>query len=185
MCLATATVTGRPSARMVLLKAFDHNGFVWYTNYHSRKAAQLHENPFAALTFWWPSLERSVRIEGLVERVPDEESEAYFTSRPPTSRLGAWASDQSKPLDDRIVIEERWKALVDDHLDEEGNLKKDIGRPPHWGGFRLVPDTIEFWKGREARLHDRVVYQLIQQNDRAPGEDVAQRATWTTTRLQP
>lgn len=185
MCLATASPDARPSARMVLLKAFDDSGFVWYTNYGSRKAAQLEDNPFAALTFWWPSLERSVRIEGKVNRVPTEESDAYFESRPPTSRLGAWASDQSKPVGGRHVVEERWNGLVDDHLDEKGGLKKDVERPPHWGGFRLVPDRVEFWKGREARLHDRILYELAENEDWTPSEELKGNSRWTKTRLQP
>lgn len=170
---------------MVLLKGFDDSGFVWYTNYQSQKAAHLAENPYAALTFWWPSMQRSVRVEGIVRRVPDEESNTYFESRPPTSRLGAWASDQSRPVEGRDVLVERWDALVEEHLDEEGALKKDVKRPPHWGGFRLVPDTVEFWKGREARLHDRIVYKRNTSEECSTGEPSKSKEEWETMRLQP
>lgn len=175
MCLSTVSTTGRPSARYVLLKAIDERGFVWYTNYESRKAIELSSNTAAALTFWWPSLERSVRVEGDVVRVNEEESDAYFESRPPKSRLGAWASQQSRPLDDRKQLEQTWEQLVHKHLDDDReSLKLHIPRPEHWGGYRLIPTMIEFWKGRASRLHDRIVFRRDSTDDE-----------WTRSRLQP
>lgn len=187
MTLATADSQGRPSARVVLLKGVDERGFVWYTNYESRKSEQLAQNPYAALSFWWPELERSVRIEGIVARVPVEESDAYFQSRPADSRLGAWASDQSRPLAERESLEEKWARLRKEHLSADGNhVIKTITRPPHWGGFRLVPSRVEFWKGRHARLHDRVVY-----NRELPERSVEEMVVtpveeeWKCGRVQP
>lgn len=181
MCLATADSSGRPSARMVLLKAFDTHGFVWYTNYSSRKSEQLSSNPFAALTFWWPTMERSVRIEGPVLRVSEQESDEYFNSRPPASRLGAWVSEQSQSVEQRKILEDKWSTLRNEHLDENGECIKDIQRPPFWGGFRLIPERIEFWKGREARLHDRIVYERsLPETNFSNVED-----KWSRTRLQP
>lgn len=118
-------------------------------------------------------------------RVSDEESDCYFESRPPKSRLGAWASDQSRPVAGRDVLEGRWSGLLEEHLDQEGGMKKDVKRPPFWGGFRLVPDTIEFWKGREARLHDRIVYERETPEELIPGEDDKLKEEWKTIRLQP
>eukprot|EP00591_Stephanopyxis_turris_P016434 CAMPEP_0195537124 /NCGR_PEP_ID=MMETSP0794_2-20130614/47397_1 /TAXON_ID=515487 /ORGANISM="Stephanopyxis turris, Strain CCMP 815" /LENGTH=241 /DNA_ID=CAMNT_0040670767 /DNA_START=137 /DNA_END=858 /DNA_ORIENTATION=+ len=162
MCLATASVTGAPSARYVLLKGFDSNKqpgkFLWYTNYNSRKARDLAENPQAALCFWWGEIERSVRVEGRVEKVTEEESEEYFFSRPVGARLGAISSNQSEAIESRALLEDRFDALKKEHLGENGEEKKTVQRPPHWGGYCLVPHTIEFWKGRKSRIHDRLSY---------------------------
>lgn len=179
MCLSTADENGRPAARIVLLKGFDDAGFVWYTNYQSRKASHLALNPFAALTFWWASLERSVRIEGAVVRLPAEESDAYFSSRPLGSRLGALASDQSRPIESRDELEQRMCTLEAQHMGSDGEPVKIVERPQHWGGYRLIPERIEFWKGRESRLHDRIVYQCAAADSAAPG------TKWSRSRLQP
>ena len=152
MTLATATSGGRPSARVVLLKGFDERGFVFYTNYEGRKGRELEENPYCALVFYWGELERQVRIEGRASRVPAEESDAYYRSRPLGSRLGAWASEQSRPVGDRATLEERLRGLEDEYEDRE------VPRPPFWGGYRVKPEAIEFWQGRENRMHDRLLY---------------------------
>ncbi|HVY45007.1 MAG TPA: pyridoxamine 5'-phosphate oxidase [Minicystis sp.] len=151
MALATADARGRPSVRMVLLKDVDARGFVFYTNYGSRKAHDLDANPFAAVTVHWPKLEEQVRAEGPVERLSEAESDAYFASRPRMSRVGAWASRQSEPLASREVLLRRVAEV-------EARFPDEVPRPPFWGGFRLVPERVEFWKGRSSRLHDRELY---------------------------
>jgi pyridoxamine 5'-phosphate oxidase len=167
MTLATATPEGRPSARMVLLKQVDEAGFVFFTNYHSSKAAQLESNPYAALVFYWNSLDRQVRVEGKVERTPPEESVVYFQTRPRESQIGAWASPQSSVIAGREVLEQRAQELEDYYRDRE------IECPSHWGGYRLRPDRIEFWKSRVGRLHDRILYELLSDG------------TWSIKRLAP
>ena len=152
MILATATPDGRPAARTVLLRHADAQGFVFFTNYESRKGSELAANPRAALLFYWGDLERQIRIEGTVEKVSPEESDAYFATRPRGSRLGAWASEQSRVIAGREVLEERMRRL------EAQFAGREVPRPPHWGGYRLVPDRIEFWQGRLNRLHDRLEY---------------------------
>lgn len=167
MSLSTVTPDGRPTARMVLLKQVDAEGFVFFTNYNSNKAKQLDINPYAALVFYWPQLERQVRVEGRVSKTPVEESLAYFKTRPRESQIGAWASPQSEVISAREVLEQRAHELAEEYCDRE------IDCPAYWGGFRLTPDRIEFWKGRVGRLHDRILYEL------QPDE------TWTIKRLAP
>jgi pyridoxamine 5'-phosphate oxidase len=167
MTLATATPDGKPSARMVLLKQVDQNGFVFFTNYQSAKARQLEANPFAALVFYWAQLERQVRVEGEVVRTSAEESRKYFLTRPRESQIGAWASAQSEEISGRDVLEQRAQELETLYCDRE------IDCPEHWGGYRLKPERIEFWKGRIGRLHDRILYQ------RESG------GGWTISRLAP
>jgi pyridoxamine 5'-phosphate oxidase len=167
MALATATLDGRPSARIVLLKGFDERGFVFYTNYEGRKGEELEANPHCALLFYWGELERQVRIEGRARRVPNNESDAYFAERPRGSQLGAWASEQSRPVRDRGALEKRLRELEAEY---EG---REVPRPPFWGGYRVEPQTIEFWQGRENRVHDRLVYRR--------SED----GRWRRDRLQP
>ena len=152
MAVTTATPDGAPSARMTLLKGLDERGFVFYTNYESRKGRELADNPRAALLFFWVLLERQVRIEGRVERTTPEESDAYFHSRPLGSQLGAAASPQSQPVPDRATLDHRYAALEAEYAGVE------VPRPPYWGGFRVIPEAIEFWQGRQNRLHDRLRY---------------------------
>jgi len=159
MTLATSSLDGVVSARVVLLKGFDHRGFVFFTNYNSRKGAQIHENPLAALCWWWPALERQVRAEGAIVRTTEEESESYWKTRPRGSQLGAWASDQSKVILGRGGLEDRFREMESHYRDV------DVPRPPHWGGYRLIPNVVEFWQGRDDRLHDRFVYRLRESKD--------------------
>ncbi len=165
MSLATVDANGRPSVRIVLLKGVDPRGFVFFTNYASRKGRNLSVNPNAAMTFLWKELERQVRIEGRAEKVTQEESAAYFATRPLGSRIGAWASPQSDIIESRIWLESRWEELGKQH-------GADPPLPPHWGGYRLMPDHLEFWQGRQSRLHDRVAYTRGKER-------------WTIARLAP
>lgn len=153
MTLATATSQGAPSARIVLLKAFDQRGFVFFTDYRSRKSAELEANPQAALVLYWSELERSVRIAGTVEKTSQEDSDRYFRSRPIGSRLGAWASHQSRVIPGRHMLESDLKEV------EQRFADGDVPLPPYWGGWRVLPESLEFWQGRESRLHDRIRYQ--------------------------
>ena len=164
--LATATAGGRPSVRAVLLKGVDARGFVFFTNYTSRKGRELEQNPQACLLFCWEELERQIRIEGRVERISAAESDEYFASRPLGSRIGAWASPQSEVVASREVLEKRVEEMAARHGDNPP-------RPPHWGGYRVLPELFEFWQGRKSRLHDRIVYLP------APG------GGWTRSRIAP
>jgi len=155
MTLATATLDGRPSARIVLLKGFDNNGFVFYTNYLSRKGKEIAKNPLGALLFFWGTLERQVRIEGVIEKVSREDSEKYFQTRPRASQLGAIASPQSQEIADREILDKKYGEVEAEYTD------KDIPKPSYWGGYVLKPRLVEFWQGRESRLHDRILYKKI------------------------
>jgi len=166
MTLATASLSGKPSARILLLKGFDENGFVFFSNYASKKGHEIAENPQAAMVFFWPELERQVRIEGNIAKVSDEESTAYFHSRPAGSQIGALASPQSTIIPDRQLLENRVQELTEAYADRE------IPRPEHWGGYVLKPDHIEFWQGRPSRLHDRITYTSVD-------------GVWTINRLAP
>ncbi len=166
MALATVDADGQPTVRIVLLKGLDDQGFVFYTNLESDKGRQLLACPKASLNFHWKSLERQIRIDGGVEQVSDGEADAYYATRPRGSQIGAWASDQSRPLEDRALLERR---VAESEARFEGG---DVPRPPHWSGFRVVPERIEFWQGMPYRLHDRVVYSR-------------QAEGWSTQRLYP
>ena len=168
MTLATATADGKPSARIVLLKGVSERGFVFYTNYGSQKGRQLIANPYAALVFHWDKLERQIRIEGKVEKLSSVESLEYFHSRPKASQLGAWTSNQSQVIANREVLEQKLASLQAQYSDED-----TIPLPEHWGGFRVVPNRLEFWQGRPSRLHDRLLYDL-----EADG-------SWSISRLAP
>jgi pyridoxamine 5'-phosphate oxidase len=166
MSVATVGADGRPSSRIMLIKEFDARGFTWFTNYESRKGEELRENPYVALLFHWIELERQVRIEGRVERLLDAENEAYFQSRPVKSRHGAIASGQSKPIENRQLLDAKF-------ADTELKYGEQTPRPAHWGGYRVIPDRIEFWQGRSSRMHDRLRYT------RQPD------GLWRCERLQP
>ena len=153
MVVATASAEGRPSSRVVLMRGFDDRGFVFYTNYQSRKGSDLAANPFASCVWFWQSMERQVRVEGLVVKVEPSESDDYWNGRPKNSKLGAWVSDQSSPVESRQALETELETLQQRFPGDE------IPRPPHWGGFRIIPTVVEFWQGRRSRLHDRIVYQ--------------------------
>ena len=168
MTLATANKSGTPSARMVLLKRVDTTGFAFFTNYESRKAKELDENPVAALVFYWPEVERQVRVEGKIVRTSDSDSDAYFASRPIEAQIGAWASDQSQPIESREALEARVAEVIMRFGD--GN----VPRPAHWGGYLLIPSRIEFWQGGSGRLHDRLEYSMD-----------SSRSGWTLRRLAP
>jgi pyridoxamine 5'-phosphate oxidase len=165
MTLATSTRDGHPSARIVLLKSVDSNGFMFFTDYRSRKGAELEENPHVSLCFWWGELQRQVRVTGTVARATREESEAYFRTRPHGSRIGAWASHQSASLASREILENEVARLELAHPGE-------VPLPPHWGGYRVTPDSVEFWQGRPSRLHDRIVY-------------ISENGKWSIGRLSP
>lgn len=167
MALATATRDGKPSARMVLLRGYDERGFVFYTNYASRKGQELTDNPWATLVLYWPELDRQIRIEGRAEQLPAQESDAYFATRPVGSQLGAWASTQSAVIANREALEAEMR-------EREAEFRAGpVPRPPHWGGFRVVPDVIEFWQGQPDRLHDRLRYRR------------AENGEWILERLAP
>jgi len=166
MTLATVDARGRPSARIVLIKGVDERGFVFFTNYESRKGLELAQNPHASLLFYWIELERQVRVEGTVVKTSAAESDTYFASRPVGSRIGAWASEQSKVIESRAALEAREREFIAQYGDNPP-------RPPHWGGYRLIPDAIEFWQGRPSRLHDRLLYTR------------SGNADWTIARLSP
>jgi pyridoxamine 5'-phosphate oxidase len=167
MTLATVTPEGKPSARIVLLKGFSEKGFTFFTNYRSRKGLELERNPFASLVFFWKELERQVRIEGRVEKVDEAESDAYFRSRPKASQIGSAASPQSSVIAGREVLEARLRELEAEYAESE-----TLPRPAHWGGYRVIPETIEFWQGGRGRVHDRLLY--------ARNEN-----SWTISRLAP
>ena len=154
MTLATSTTDGKPSARIVLLKGIKENGFVFFTNYESKKGKQIHDNPFAGIVFFWKELERQVTIQGEIKKVSEQESDEYFASRPVESRIGAWSSPQSKVIENREVLEKNVTYFTNKYQSQ------NIPRPPHWGGYILIPTLIEFWQGGAGRLHDRLQYTI-------------------------
>ncbi len=166
--LATSNVKGRVSSRIILLKSYEAKGFQFYTNYKSQKGKDLNENPYAAMSFFWPELERQILIEGKVKKMSKKDSELYHSARPRSNQLGAWASEQSKAIKDRYTLEARYEVVSSAYLKHEA-----IPKPPHWGGYVLIPDSIEFWQGRENRLHDRIEYFLSEED------------SWQTRRLNP
>ncbi|WP_347159196.1 pyridoxamine 5'-phosphate oxidase [Pontibacter chitinilyticus] len=167
MVLSTVNGAGKPSARVVLLKDVSPDGFTFFTNYNSRKGHDLAESPYAALTFFWPALERQVRVEGKVVKVAAQVSDTYFHSRPKGSQIGAWASPQSQAIESREVLEQADKTYTEKYADAP-----EIPRPEHWGGYQLQPERLEFWQGRPNRLHDRIVYEQTE-------------GSWKTGRLAP
>jgi pyridoxamine 5'-phosphate oxidase len=167
MTLSTANKEGKPSGRIVLLKGMENESFVFFTNYNSRKGREIEENPNVALTFWWDGLQRQVRIDGTIQKIPETASTAYFQSRPKGSQIGAWASPQSEAIDSRGILSDRVDALIAQYQNDEV-----LPRPEHWGGYAVFPEEIEFWQGRANRLHDRILY--------SKDEDV-----WTKRRLAP
>ena len=171
MVVATVSPDGRPSSRMVLLKGIDERGFVFFTNYESRKAADIAVNPHVSLLFPWHDLQRQVRVEGSASKVSADESEAYFASRPRESQLGAWASPQSRVVASRSALDERYGGVLAQFAELD-----EVPVPPHWGGFRVAPYAVEFWQGRKGRMHDRLVYRRAEDDPHAP---------WTVDRLAP
>lgn len=167
MTLSTATVTGKPSARIVLLKGFHTGGFIFFTNYLSRKGKEIAKNPQGALTFFWGGLERQVRIEGTIEKVSKEDSEKYFHSRPKGSQVGAVVSPQSQEIESRELLEQKWNELEAEYAD------KEVPKPSYWGGYILNPQLVEFWQGRPSRMHDRILYKKTD------------KKTWKKVRLAP
>lgn len=165
MTLSTVSQEGFPSSRVVLLKGLGHDSFEFFTNYTSQKGQEMEANPQVALCFYWPALERQVRVQGVVEKLSPQESDEYFATRPHGSRVGAWASPQSEVVDGRAEVEDAWKSF-------EEKFGEEVPRPPHWGGYRVIPSRVEFWQGRRSRLHDRILYTRAQQG-------------WTIERLAP
>lgn len=168
MHISTVDTHHRPSSRIVLLKELDTKGFVFYTNYDSKKGQDLATNPYSSLTFFWVDLERQVRIEGRAEKVSERESDDYFAIRPRASQIGAWVSNQSELLVSREILDEKQRQFENQFADQA------VPRPPHWGGYRIVPDKIEFWQGRPSRLHDRIAYELSEHDN-----------SWAIARLSP